>query len=175
MSVGKAQRFLAMAGVLLLASCATDTTVYYAPPPGLTAGQAVSVLGSKQNHFFLQSSEYHLVWAVDGQVVKDSARRWDEPLLVTAGEKHRLSVAYGWGAVAGSIEMELAGRPGSSVIVEGEAVDPDKQGLLWLADATSGAVIGGKQQVSLSYSPSPPLPINTDEIALRLIDKHVVP
>jgi hypothetical protein len=175
MAVGKAQRSLAMAAALLLASCATDTTVYYAPPPGLTAGQAVSVLGSKENHFVLQSSEYHLVWAVDGQVVKDSARRWDEPLLVTAGEKHRLSVAYGWGAVAGSIEMELTGRPGSTVIVQGEAVDPDKLGLLWLADGTSGAVLGGKQQVSLSYSAFPPSPVNTNEIALRLIDKHVVP
>ncbi len=101
MAVGGSRRSLALAGVLLLAGCAADTTVYYSPPPGLAPDRAVSVLGSKDSHFVLQSSEYHLVWAVDGAVVKDFARRWDQPLLVTAGEKHRLSIAYGWGGVAG--------------------------------------------------------------------------
>ncbi|HXZ02987.1 MAG TPA: hypothetical protein VEI03_23565 [Stellaceae bacterium] len=157
--------------LLLLAGCAGDSTAYYAPPPGLTPDRAVSILGSKDAKFFLQSSEYHLVWAVDGRVVKDSAWRWDRPLLVTAGEPHRLGIAYGWGGIAGGTDVEFTGRAGSTVVVEGEAVDPDKLARLWLADAATGAVIGRKQPVALSWFPAPPLPLNTDEIAIKLIDK----
>lgn len=173
MAIGGSGRALALAGALLAAGCATDATVYYAPPPGLTPERAVSILGSKDAKFFLQSSEYHLVWAVDGLPVKDSAWRWSQPLLVSAGEKHRLSIAYGWGGIAGGTEIELTGRPGSTVVVEGEAVDPDKLARLWLADAATGAVIGEKQPVALSWFPAPPSPLNTDEIVLRVLDKTV--
>jgi hypothetical protein len=166
-------RILAFAGALLLAGCASDNTVYYAPPPGLAPDQAVSILGSKDPKFFLQSSEYHLVWAVDGLTVKDSAWRWNQPLLVTAGAPHRLSIAYGWGGIAGGTDIEFTGRPGSTVVVEGEAVDPDKLARLWLADAATGKIIGDKQPVALSWFPSPPSPLNTDEIVLRVIDKTV--
>ncbi len=77
-------------------------------------------------------------------------------------------------ALPAAIDVEFTGRPGSTVVVEGEAVDPDRTGRLWLADAATGAIIGEKQPVELSYSPSPSLPVNTDEIALKLIDKPVL-
>ena len=102
MTIAGFGRPLMLAGATLLAGCVADTTAYYTPPPGLTPDHAVSVLGSKDPKSLFQSSEYHLVWAVDGRVVKDSATRWDKPLLVTAGETHRLSIAYGWGGIAGT-------------------------------------------------------------------------
>lgn len=165
------RRSPALIGALLLAGCAADTTVYYTPPPGLTPDRAVSILGSKDPKFFLQSSEYHLVWAVDGLMVKDSARRWDQPLLITAGEPHELSIAYGWGGIAGGTDITFTGRSGSTVVVEGEAVDPDKQARLWLADAATGAAIGEKQTVALGWSSVPLSPVNTDEIVLRAVGK----
>ncbi len=173
MNSARSGRILALAGAALLAGCAADTTVYYTPPAGLTPDRAVSILGSKDPKFFLQSSEYHLVWAVDGKRVKDSAWRWDQPLLVTAGEPHRLSIAYGWGGIAGGTDVELTGRPGSTVVVEGEAIDPDKLAQLWLADAATGALIGEKHPVALSWFPPSPSPLNTDEIVLRVIEKTV--
>jgi hypothetical protein len=162
--------------VLLLAGCAADTTAYYEPPPGLTADRAVSILGSKDPKSLLQSSEYRLVWRVDGRVVRDSATRWDQPLLVTAGEPHRLSLAYGWGGISGGVEIEFTGQPGSTVVVEGEAVNPDSEARLWLADAGTGAVIGDKHAVQLSWFPAAtPMPtiIDTNVIPLQVLDKSV--
>ena len=124
MTVADLGRGAAIIAVLLLAGCATDQTAYYAPPPGLTPDRAVSIIGSKDPKSPLQSSEYHLVWQVDGQRVRDSATRWDQPLLVTAGAPHRLSLAYGWGGISGGTEIELTGKPGTTVVVEGAAVDP---------------------------------------------------
>src|ERR1700674_3863321 len=100
------QLIFAATSAVILASCTAPDVAYYAPPPGLTLDKAVSLLGSKDPKFFLQSSEYRLVWAVDGKQVKDSAYRWDQPLLITAAEPHRLSLAYGWGAVAGGLDVE---------------------------------------------------------------------
>jgi hypothetical protein len=161
------------AAMLLLAGCAADTTVYYAPPPGLTPDRAVSIIGSKDPKSLIGSSEYHLVWQVDGQRVRDSAYRWREPLLVTAGETHRLSLAYGWGGISGGLDVEFNGAPGTTVIVEGEAVDPDHLAHLWLADARTGAVIGEKHPVALSWFPVSPEPAllspDTDIISLKAI------
>jgi hypothetical protein len=167
----------AAAAALLLAGCATDTTQYYTPPAGLTADQAVSIVGSKDPKFVLQSSEYHLVYVVDGLPVRNSAYRWDEPLLVTAGVPHRLGLAYGWGGIAGSTEVEFTGAPGSAVIVQGTAIDPDHLAQLWLVDARTGAVIGQKHDVQLSWLPSDPRLIgpSSDVISQRVIQKSFSP
>lgn len=162
MAIAGLRRMLAVAGAALLAACAADTTVYYTPPPGLTPDHAVSLVGSKDPKYLIGSSEYHLCWAVDGRRVKDSAYRWDQPLLITAGEPHRLSLAYGWGAASGFIDVEFIGRPGTTVVVEGEAVDPDKLARLWLADAKTGAIVLAKQSVPLGLSSAaPPLALTT--------------
>jgi hypothetical protein len=166
-----------VAAALLLAGCATDTTQYYAPPPGLTADRAVSVVGSKDPKFVLQSSEYHILYLVDGLPVKDSAYSWDRPLLVTAAVPHRLGLAYGWGGIAGATEVEFTGAPGSSVIVEGTAIDPDHLAQLWLADARTGAMIGQKHDVQLSWFPSDLQLIgpSADIITERVIQKQFSP
>src|SRR5579863_4627136 len=128
----------AILAALALVGCANADVAYYAPPPGLAAASAVSIVGSKDPKFFLQSSEYRLVWAVDGRPVKDSAYRWDEPLLLTPGQPHRLGLAYGWGGVYGAVDVEFLGAPGTRVVVKGEDVDPDKEARLWLEDAATG-------------------------------------
>jgi hypothetical protein len=150
---------LAALGTVLLGRCAAPNIDYYAPPPGLTPDRGVSLLGSKDSKFFLQSSEYRLVWAVDGKPVKDSADRWDQPLLITAGEPHKLGLAYGWGAVAGSVAVEFTGEPGTTVVVEGQNVDPDTEALLWLQNATTGQILGEKLPVRLAYRNDPTLAI----------------
>jgi hypothetical protein len=163
-----------LAGTLLVASCAQPTVVYYEPPPGLTADQAVSVLGSKDPKFLLQSSEYRLVWAVDGKVVRNSAYRWDEPLLITANEQHHLSIAYGWGATSGFTEVAFTGKPGAKVVVKAEDVDPDRLARMWLEDAATGQIIGEKLPVQLAYGYVPPIPtvVDTEVIPIRATMPH---
>ena len=163
-----------LAGTLLVASCAQPAVVYYEPPPGLTADQAVSVLGSKDPKFLLQSSEYRLVWAVDGNVVRNSAYRWDEPLLITANEPHHLSIAYGWGATSGFTEVAFTGKPGAKVVVKAEDVDPDRLARMWLEDAATGQIIGEKLPVQLAYGYVPPIPtvVDTEVIPIRATMPH---
>lgn len=165
------RRMLALTATLLLAGCAS----YYMAPPGLTPDLAVSVLGSKEVKSPLQCDEYHLVWAVDGWLVKDAGARWDQPLLVAAGETHRLTLAYGCGGVSGSVTVEVNARPGSKLVVKGETVDPESSARLWLADAATGAVVGTPQPVRLSWFPSPPLPRPMDALAIKLVDQPVPP
>src|SRR5690242_1334853 len=105
---------VASAVASLAAACTAPSVVYYEPPASLTPDQAVSVLGSKDPKFLLQSSEYRLVWAVDGKLVRNSAYRWDKPLLITANEPHRLSLGYGWGATTGSTDVTFTGKPGTA-------------------------------------------------------------
>jgi hypothetical protein len=157
MTLVRLRRAFAAASIVALASCATGPQAYYAPPAGLTPDKAVSLLGSKDPKFFLQSSEYRLVWAVDGKQVKGSAYRWDQPLLITAAEPHRLSLAYGWGAVAGGLDVEFTGKPGTTVVVRGENVDPDTAARLWLEDAATGQILGEKHSVRLAYRSDPTL------------------
>ena len=161
--MGASSRILGvLVGALLVASCAQPSVVYYEPPPGLTANQAVGVLGSKDPKFLLQSSEYRLVWAVDGMVVRNSAFRWNEPLLITPNEPHRLSLGYGWGATSGWTEVTFTGEPGTTVIVKAENVDPDRFARMWLEDGSTGQVIGEKLPVQLAYEYVPPMPLVTD-------------
>jgi hypothetical protein len=164
-----------LAGALLTASCAQPSVVYYEPPPALTANQAVSVVGSKDPKFLLQSSEYRLVWAVDGKVVENSAYRWSEPLLITANEPHRLSLGYGWGATSGFTDVDFIARPGTQVVVKAENVDPDHLARMWLEDAATGQVIGEKLSVQLAYGYVPPMPIVTDTnvIPLKVMTPHL--
>ena len=164
-----------LAGALLMASCAQPSVVYYEPPPGLTANEAVSVVGSKDPKFFLQSSEYRLVWAVDGKVVRNSAYRWSEPLLITANEPHRLSLGYGWGATSGFTDVDFIGRPGTQVVVKAENVVPDHLARMWLEDAATGQVIGEKLAVQLAYEYVPPMPTVTDTnvIPLKVMRPHL--
>ena len=163
-----------LAGPLLTASCAQPSLVYYEPPPGLTANEAVRVLGSKDPKFLLQSSEYRLVWAVDGKVVRNSAYRWDEPVLITANEPHRLSLGYGWGATSGFTDVDFVGRPGGQVVVKAEDVDPDHLARMWLEDAATGQVIGEKLPVQLAYEYVPPMPLVTDTevIPIKVTTPH---
>jgi hypothetical protein len=175
MNIADLWRGAAILSAPLLAGCATDHTVYYAPPPGLTPDRAVSIIGSKDPKSLIGSSEYHLAWRVDGVVVRNTAYDWDKPILVTAGEPHRLSLAYGWGGISGGIDVVLTGEPGSTVVVEGEAVDPDSSARLWLADARTGAVIGEKHPVQLSWGSTAPVPpvVDTDIISLHAVDRMV--
>ena len=138
MSFAWSRVVLGAAGAVLLVSCAGSEVAYYLPPQGLTADQAVSVYGSKDPKSIIGSSEYRLVWAVDGRQVKDSAYRWDQPLLLTAGQPHRLSLAYGWGAAAGTTVVDFTGQPGTTVVVKGESVDPEHEARLWIEDAATG-------------------------------------
>ncbi len=177
MTLATLGRPAAIAGALLLAGCAADTTTYYAPPPGLTPDRGVSLVGSKDPKSLIGSSEYHLAWRVDGVVVRNTAYDWDKPILVTAGEPHHLSLAYGWGGVSGGTEIVFTGQPGTTVVVQGEAVDPDHLARLWLADARTGAILGEKYPVQLSWFPASPVPEllgpDTDIIALKTIQKTV--
>ncbi len=165
-----ASRILAASAVAALAAaCAAPSVGYYEPPAGLTADQAVSVLGSKDPKFLLQSSEYRLVWAVDGKVVRNSAYRWDQPLLITANEPHRLSLGYGWGATTGGIDVTFTGAPGTTVVVKAEDVDPDRLARMWLEDGRTGQVIGEKLAVQLAYGYAPPMPtvVDTEVLPIR--------
>jgi len=162
--------YVAISGIAL-ANCANREVAYYTPPD-LPAKEAVTLLGSKDPKFFLQSSEYHLVWAVDGKPVKNSAYRWGQPLLITADEPHRLSLAYGWGAVAGGLEVELTGKPGTTVVIKGENVDPDAEARLWLEDRATGQILGEKLPVRLAYRSDPTLVLSspsTDVIATKAL------
>jgi hypothetical protein len=164
--------FTVMSAVIL-AGCA-DTTAYYAPPSDLTPDKAVSLVGTKDPKFFLQSSEYRLVWAVDGEPVKDSAYRWSQPLLITANEPHRLDLGYGWGAVAGGTEVEFTGKPGTTVLVKGENLNPDSLANLWLEDAATGQIIGEKREVRLYYTSDPNVALlapSGDVIGIKSITK----
>jgi hypothetical protein len=153
----------------LATACAAPSVVYYEPPAGLAASQAVSVLGSKDPKFLLQSSEYRLVWAVDGKLVRNSAYRWDQPLLITANETHRLSLGYGWGATTGWTDVTFTGAPGTSVVVKAEDFDPDRLARMWLEDGRTGQVIGEKLPVQLAYGYAPPMPtvVNTEVIPIQ--------
>ena len=171
MTIAGFWRSLALAGAALLAGC-TDTPNFYTPPPGLTADQAVGVLGSRDSRSFFQSSEYRLCWAVDGRPVRNAAFNWNQPILITANESHRLSLAYGWGATSGGIDVDYTGRPGTTVVVQGESVDPNTMARMWLADAATGEIVLAKQSVPLSYAsaPQPPLTAPFDTIVpLRVI------
>ena len=170
--MGASWRILGVcAAGLAAASCAQPAVVYYQAPPGLSADQAVSIFGSKDPKFLLQSSEYRLVWAVDDKPVKNSAYRWNEPLLVTANEPHRLSLGYGWGATTGATDVTFAGRPGTTVVVKGEDVDPDRLARLWLEDSATGQVVGEKLPVQLTYGYTPPMPtvVDTEVIPIRVL------
>lgn len=163
-------RILATSAVAsLAAACAAPAVVYYEPPVGLTADQAVSVLGSKDPKFVLQSSEYRLVWAVDGQLVRNSAYRWDQPLLISANEPHHLSLGYGWGATTGSTDVTFTGKPGTTVVVKAEDVDPDRLARMWLEDGSTGQVVGEKVPVQLAYGYVPRIPtvVDTEVIPIR--------
>jgi hypothetical protein len=165
---------VASAVASLAAACTAPSVVYYEPPASLTPDQAVSVLGSKDPKFLLQSSEYRLVWAVDGKLVRNSAYRWDKPLLITANEPHRLSLGYGWGATTGSTDVTFTGKPGTAVVVEAEDVDPDRLARMWLQDASTGQVIGEKLPVQLAYGYTPPIPtvVDTEVIPIRSTIPH---
>jgi hypothetical protein len=167
-------RILAVSAAASLAACAAPSVTYYEPPAGLRADQAVSVLGSKDPKFLLQSSEYRLVWAVDGKLVKNSAYRWDQPLLVTANEPHRLSLGYGWGATTGGTDVTFTGRPGTTVVVKAEDVDPDRLARMWLEDGRTGQIIGEKLAVQLAYGYPPPMPtvVDTEVIPIRASSMH---
>jgi hypothetical protein len=162
MSVGRSRFVVVLLGAVVSTGCTYQNIAYYAPPPGLTPGQAVSVLGSKDGKFFLQSSEYRLVWAIDGLPVEGSAFHWDKPLLITAGQPHRLSLAYGWGGVVGAVDVEFTGNPGSTVVVKAEDAEPDRLARMWLEDAATGRILGDKLPVQLSYAQSAPMPIISD-------------
>jgi hypothetical protein len=164
-------RILAASAVAsLAAACTAPSVVYYEPPAGLAPDQAVSVLGSKDPKFLLQSSEYRLVWAVDGKLVRNSAYRWDQPLLITANEPHRLSLGYGWGATSGSTDVTFTGQPGTTVVVKAEDVDPDRLARMWLEDASTGQIVGEKLAVQLAYGYTPPIPtvVDTEVIPIRV-------
>jgi hypothetical protein len=165
---------VASAVASLAAACTAPSVVYYEPPAGLSQDQAVSVLGSKDPKLLLQSSEYRLVWAVDGKLVKNSAYRWDQPLVMTANEPHRLSLGYGWGATSGSTEVTFTGKPGTTVVVKAEDVDPDRLARMWLEDASTGQVIGEKLPVQLAYGYTPPIPtvVDTEVIPIRATMPH---
>jgi len=158
----------------LAAACAAPSVVYYEPPAGLNADQAVSVLGSKDPKFFLQSSEFRLVWAVDGQLVRNSAYRWDQPLLISANEPHRLSLGYGWGATTGWTDVTFTGKPGTTVVVKAEDVDPDRLARMWLEDGSTGQIIGEKLPVQLAYDYAPPIPtvVDTSVIPIKVTTPH---
>lgn len=162
-------RILFASATASLASCGAPAVVYYEPPAAITADQAVSVLGSKDPKFLLQSTEYRLVWAVDGKLVRNSAYRWDQPLLITANEPHRLSLGYGWGATSGSIDVTFAGKPGTMVVIKAEDVDPDRLARMWLEDGSTGQIIGEKLPVQLAYGYAPPIPtvVDTEAIPIR--------
>jgi hypothetical protein len=162
-------RILAVSAVAAwAAACAASSVVYYQPPAGLTADQAVSVLGSKDPKFFLQSSEYRLVWAVDGELVRNSAYRWDQPLLISANEPHRLSLGYGWGATSGWTDLTFTGKPGTTVVVKAENVDPDRLARMWLEDGSTGQIIGEKLPVELAYEYAPPIPTVADTAVIPI-------
>lgn len=168
-------RMLAASAVAsMAAACAAPSVVYYEVPAGLTTDQAVSVLGSKDPKFLLQSSEYRLVWAVDGKLVRNSAYRWDQPLLITANEPHRLSLGYGWGATTGGIDVTFTGKPGATVVVKAEDVDPDRLARMWLEDGRTGQIIGEKLPVQLAYGYVPPMPtvVDTEVIPIRASTIH---
>jgi hypothetical protein len=175
MAIGWSTVARSVAGALLLTACAVPEVAHYAPPPGLTAQEGVTILGSKGDTFFLQSQEYHAVWAVDGVPVDDPVYGWDRPLLLTANEPHRLKVVYDWGAVAGGTTFEIKGPPGSILVLQAEDVERQVQANMWLVDAASGQIVGQKQPVRLSYialeQPVPPVvtpsPFAIDNMIIR--------
>jgi hypothetical protein len=154
------------AGVALLAACAGEPVSYYAPPPGLTPPQGVTILGSQGDTFFLQSIEYHAVWEIDGLPVEDPVYRWNKPLLVTANQPHRLRVVYDWGPVAGSHAFDFTGAPGSTVVLEAEDVERQKLARMWLQDAQTGQLLTAKEDVPLDYIAIANIPVGYSNQAI---------
>jgi hypothetical protein len=154
------------AGAALLAACAGEPVAYYAPPPGLTPSQGVTILGSEGDTFFLQSIEYHAVWEIDGVAVEDPVWNWHKPLLVTANEPHRLRVVYDWGPVAGGGAFDFTGSPGSTVVLKAEDVKRQELARMWLEDAQTGQVVTDKQLVQLDYITTAPVPVGASTTAI---------
>jgi hypothetical protein len=146
------------AGAALLAACAGEQVTYYAPPPGLTPAQGVTILGSEGDTFFLQSIEYHAVWEIDGVPVEDFIYRWDKPLLVTANAPHRLRIVYDWGAVAGWGAFDVTGKPGETIVLKAEDVKRQQLARMWLEDAQTGQLVTAKEDVPLDYVATGPVP-----------------
>ncbi len=160
MPFGWSRPIFALVLGLALAGCPerNPTVAFYAPPAGLTPELGTTLKGSLGDTFFLQSREYRVVWAIDGVPVADAAYRWDQPLLVTANEPHRLSLVYDWINVAGTIDVDFTGKPGSTVVVKSEDVEREAVVRMWLEDASSGQIIGDKHLVWLIYAYSAPIP-----------------
>lgn len=160
------------AGAAFLAACTTGEPVsYYAPPPGLTPTQGVTIIGSQGDTFFLQSIEYHAVWEIDGVAVEDPVYGWNKPLLVTANQPHRLRVVYDWGAVAGGHAFDFTGAPGSTVVLEAEDVERQKLARMWLQDAQTGQLLTAKEDVPLDYIATAPVPQAASTTA---IENHIL-
>jgi hypothetical protein len=143
---------LTTAWTVALATCGPDIA-YYTSPPGLTPKNAVTVVGSKDPKSLLEASEFHYVSAIDGKPVEDAEYHWDRPLLITAGEPHHIRLGYSWGTVEGKAEVEFTGQPGTTLVVRGENVDPDREARLRLEDRATGRTLGREQTVRLAYRP----------------------
>jgi hypothetical protein len=154
------------AAAALLAACAGPSVTYYAPPPGLTPAQGVTILGSQGDTFFLQSIEYHAVWEIDGVPVEDPIYGWSKPLLVTANQPHRLRVVYDWGAVAGGHAFDFTGSPGSTVVLKAEDVERQKLARMWLEDAQTGQLATAKEDVPLDYIATAPVQTGVSTTAI---------
>jgi hypothetical protein len=166
MALHWSQAAICAAGAALLAACAGPPVSYYAPPPGLTPAEGVTILGSQGDTFFLQSVEYHAVWEIDGVPIEDPVYGWNRPLLVTANQPHRLRVVYDWGAVAGGHAFDFKGTPGSTVVLEAEDVERQKLARMWLQDAQTGELLTAKEDVPLDYVTTSPVPVGYSNTAI---------
>ncbi|GGF28273.1 hypothetical protein GCM10011611_37890 [Aliidongia dinghuensis] len=133
-------RFAPLAGALL-AACHTASpapNAFYAPPNALSPGDAVSIVGTKNDPSWLNANEYIYLWGVDRKPIAEAQGHWNTPTLLTPSVFHHLDLAYRWGMQFGSVGFDLVGRPGQRLAIECEVLETDKAAQMWLVDAATG-------------------------------------
>ncbi len=128
----------------------SSTVALYAPPFGIPADRAVTIRGSTD------AGHRSFVWAVDGRPVLDAARRWDEPVVISADEPHRLSLGYDGGNIAATTQIDFTGGRGVSVTVKADDQRRTEGAQMWLEDAATRETVGDRFLVQLGTGPKPP-------------------
>jgi hypothetical protein len=161
----KHSRTALLAALLILAGCAPDQPLAYAPPAGLTPQTGASITGSLVKTGKLANNEKVFVSEIDNKVTAQNGANLQTPLLVSPG-LHVLQIATcecgGWvESYSGSISIAVNLQPGQTYIARAGVPSsqyllyaPDKTVMAWLEDG-SGKAVAAPQQVTMSAPPAP--------------------
>ncbi len=132
---------------IVLGGCAAPSPSYV-PDPSLTAANAATLYGSRQEHskLFVPDTQTTIV-AIDGTRTGADA---DTPILVSPGT-HTVAIATRYGNTGGGLATQMSFEAGKTYVLRGE-VSSRSYASVWLTEKETGETVGEKLTVCLNQS-----------------------